>query len=103
MSRTPVNRIAIAAVGTALVLVAYYALDRSRAAIMSPSIDPSLVIAGERIEYFWRVTICAYASPLVFAALFVASRGREEAAWRWIHRAVAPVSLIAAALAAIFP
>lgn len=95
--------VAAAAAGTALLAIAWYAIDRSVAAVLHPSIDPSLVIAGERIEYFWRVTICAWGSPVLFAALFVAARGRERRALELARVAVAPVVLLAAALAVVFP
>ena len=96
-------RIAIASVATALTLIAYYALDRSRAAIFDPGPDPSIVIASERVEYFWRVTICAYAAPLVFAGWYALARGREHALWHRVSWAIVPVSVIAAALSVIFP
>lgn len=97
------QRIASAALGTALTLIAYYALDRSRAAIFDPGPDPAVVMASAKVEYFWRVSICAYASPLVFAGWLFAARGREAFVWRIATASTVPVSLIAAALAVIFP
>lgn len=97
------KRVAIATVGTALLLIAYYAVDRSRAAITSPGIDPALVIASERVEYFWRVSICGYLAPLVFVLLFFAARGREERLWPLMQRLVAPFAIGAAVLATLFP
>ncbi len=96
-------RFGIAAVATALTLIAYYAIDRSQAAVFSPGPDPATVMASVKVEYFWRVTVCAYASPMVFAAWFALSRGREERLWRWVSRAALPIPLVAAILALVFP
>ena len=97
------QRIAAAAIGTALVVILYYAVDRARMAILHPSIDPTMVIAGERIEYFWRVMVCGYLSPLIFAALYRLMRGREERAMRVVHGGIAPVAIVACVLSVLFP
>lgn len=100
---TSARRIAAAAIGTALVVVLYYALDRARMAILHPSMDPSMIIAGERIEYFWRVTVCGYLSPLIFFALYRISTGREDRALRMTVRAIVPVAIIGCVLSVFFP
>ena len=95
--------VAATSIGTALVLIAYYALDRSRAKVFDPGPDPAMVIASTHIEYFWRLSICAWMAPVVAGVLWFAVRGREEGALRFCARSIVPVAVVAAVLSAVFP
>ena len=37
-----------------------YAVDRARAALTNGPFDPAVVISTARIEYFWRLGMCAF-------------------------------------------
>lgn len=96
-------RIAAAVLGTSVLLILYYSLDRTRAGLFDPGPDPATVIASGRSDYLWRVAICAYLTPIVFSALYLLGRGREEKLWTLVSRALLPVVLVAAILSVAFP
>mgnify|MGYP001011447057 CR=1 FL=1 len=62
-----------------------------------------MVIASTHVEYFWRLTICAWMAPVIAGVLWLAVRGREEAALGLCGRLIVPVAVVAAGLSAVFP
>ena len=96
-------RVACGAIGTAIFFILYYALDRSRAAIINPGVDPALVLAAGRIDYFWRVSIASYLAPLAFTGVYFAA-GRDPQVWlRRLTRSIIPSVLTGGLLALLFP
>ena len=99
----PTLRWASAALGTAITLIAYYAIDRTRAGFFDPGPDPSTVIASGRSEYLWRVAICGYLTPLLLAGWYALARHREAVVWNRLQRLLLPTVIFAAALSIAFP
>jgi hypothetical protein len=99
MSPADRERLAAACLAAALAACLFYAVDRSIAAIRNP-IDPRMIVATVRIEYFWRVGLSAFVASLVGIGWFT----RAPAGWtRHLARGIWPVAVFCGALAFIFP
>jgi hypothetical protein len=95
-------RLATAVLAGALVAIAFYAADRSRAAILSPPFDPVAVIASARIEYFWRMQLSVFAGSLAAAVVYTAAAGREQRVLRLLVSALPWIALAASAAMVVY-
>ncbi|MCU0683806.1 MAG: hypothetical protein MUF34_16465 [Polyangiaceae bacterium] len=68
-----------------------YPVLRVVSALLTPEVDPALVVWVTRNAYGARVTLCAYAAALAWPAAYRFTRARPEAATRAL-----PTLLVAA-------
>lgn len=91
-----------AVLAAALVAVAFYAIDRTRAAMAGEVYDPYTIVATLRVDYFWRVGLSVFLGTLAAGIWWVAVRDAEAALER-LAQTVPFVGAVAAVLSAIWP
>jgi len=96
-------RACAAVLAAALVACLFYAIDRSRAAIVHGPPDPLSITASTRIEYFWRMGIGAFLAASVGLGLWLYPP-RDPQAWTLrLTRAAVPIAILCTIASFIWP
>ena len=97
------HRWSASALAWALFASLYYAIDRSRAAIVSGEVDPLAIVSTTRIDYFWRIQLSLFVGSVIAAAVFAFAAGRETKVLRGLTTATIPIGVFCCVLAVVWP
>jgi hypothetical protein len=100
---SPVTKHVGGALFGALVAIAYYAIDRSRAFIVNGPPDPLSPFASHRIDYFWRIAIAFFLASMAWAAWSSLMGKHADRGYAVLSRALIPVVVVAVLLSLAFP
>jgi hypothetical protein len=87
----------------ALVACIFYAVDRSRAAIVHGPPDPLSITASTRIEYFWRIGLGAFLGGSTALGVWLYPPGDPKALTLSLARWTVPVTIGCAIASFIWP
>lgn len=93
----------IAAIWAAAAAIAFYAIDRTRAAISSGPFDPDAMPSSLRIEYFWRMMLAGFIASVVFYAVAAVARRAGARGLGWSIWGATAITAIASVLSVLFP
>lgn len=93
----------IAGVWAASAAIAFYAIDRTRAAIAHGPFDPDAMPSSLRIEYFWRMMMAGFIASVVFYVAAAVARSSGERGIQLSVRVAAAVTVAASVLSVLFP
>lgn len=96
-------RACAAIMAAALVACLFYAIDRSRAAIVHGPPDPLSITASTRIEFFWRIGLSAFLSTSVALGLWLYPPKDPQKLTLAMTRAAVPLTIACAIASFIWP